>query len=95
MSVLKVGSLFSGIGGIDLGFQQAGFEIAFANEIDKDACKTYRYNFDNCNLIEGDVRDIDVNSLPYVDVLTAGFPCQPFSVCGNQKAFRINEVICF
>ena len=74
MSVLKVGSLFSGIGGIDLGFQQAGFEIAFANEIDKDACKTYRYNFDNCNLIEGDVRDIDVNSLPYVDVLTAGFP---------------------
>lgn len=87
MSVLKVGSLFSGIGGIDLGFQQAGFEIAFANEIDKDACKTYRYHFENCNLIEGDIRNIDVNSLPYVDVLTAGFPCQPFSVCGNQKGF--------
>lgn len=87
MSALKVGSLFSDIGGINLGFQQAGFEIAFANVIDKDACKTYIYNFDNCNLIEGYVRDIDLNSLPYVHVLTAGFPCQPFSVCGNQIDF--------
>lgn len=87
MSALKVGSLFSGIGGIDLGFQQAGFEIAFANEIDKDACKTYRYNFKNSNLIEGDIRNITADSLPYVDVLTAGFPCQSFSVCGNQKGF--------
>ena len=87
MSTLKVGSLFSGIGGIDLGFQQAGFEIAFANEIDKDACKTYRYNFKNCNLIEGDIKSIDADNLPYVDVLTAGFPCQPFSVCGSQKGF--------
>lgn len=87
MSVLKVGSLFSGIGGIDLGFQQAGFEIAFANEIEKDACKTYRYNFINCNLIEGDIKSIDADNLSYVDVLTAGFPCQSFSVCGNQKGF--------
>lgn len=84
---MKTGSLFSSIGGIDLGFQQAGFEIVFANEIDKDACKTYRHNFKNCNLIEGDIKNIDADNLPYVDVLTAGFPCQPFSVCGNQKGF--------
>ena len=42
---MKVISLFSGIGGIDLGFKQAGFEIVWANDIDRDACKTYRTNF--------------------------------------------------
>ena len=39
---MKVGSLFAGIGGIDLGFKQAGFDILWANEIDRDACKTYK-----------------------------------------------------
>ena len=42
---MKVGSLFAGIGGIDLGFQQAGFDIVWANEIDRDACKTYKLIF--------------------------------------------------
>ncbi|MBO5360675.1 MAG: DNA (cytosine-5-)-methyltransferase [Clostridia bacterium] len=85
---MKIGSLFSGIGGIDLGFIQAGFEVAWANEIDPDACKTYRYNFPNTKLIEGDIRNLDAKALEKVDVLTAGFPCQPFSVCGNQKGFK-------
>ena len=85
--MLKVGSLFAGIGGIDLGFEQAGFEIAWANEIDADACKTYRTNFLSTQLIEGDIRALDPNSLSNVDVLAAGFPCQPFSVCGTQKGF--------
>lgn len=84
---MKIGSLFSGIGGIDLGFQQAGFDISFAVEMNHDACKTYRYNFKNCNLIEEDVKNIDAGELPYIDVLAAGFPCQPFSICGNQKGF--------
>lgn len=88
MNTLKLGSLFSGIGGIDLGFQQAGFEIAFANELDKYACKTYRYNFKNCNLIEDDIRNVNAETLPYVDALAAGFPCQSFSVCGNKKGFK-------
>ena len=84
---MKIGSLFAGIGGIDLAFEQAGFEIAWANEIDTAACKTYRYNFPNTILIEGDIRNLDAKSLEKVDVLTAGFPCQSFSVCGNQKGF--------
>lgn len=85
---MKIGSLFAGIGGIDLGFIQAGFDVAWANEIDPDACKTYRYNFPDTKLIEGDIRNLDVKSLERVDVLTAGFPCQSFSVCGNQKGFK-------
>lgn len=87
MKKLRIGSLFSGIGGIDLGFQQAGFEIAFAIETDREACKTYRANFKDGNLIEADIRNVDSKSLMKVDVLTAGFPCQPFSVCGKQRGF--------
>lgn len=85
---MKVGSLFSGIGGIDLGFAQAGFEICWANEIDPDACKTYRLNFPSTRLIESDIKDIEPRSLEPVDVITAGFPCQSFSVCGNQQGFK-------
>ena len=66
--MLKVGSLFAGIGGIDLAFEQAGFEIAWANEIDAAACKTYRHNFPNTKLIEGDIRNLDAKALEKVDV---------------------------
>ena len=88
MSKPKVGSLFSGIGGIDLGFEQVGFDIVWANDIDAAACKTYRYNFPNTYLIEGDVRDVDPRTLPDIDVLVAGFPCQPFSIMGYRRGFK-------
>ena len=84
---MTVGSLFAGIGGIDLGFKQAGFDIIWANEIDKYACKTYRLNFPETTLFEGDVHNLEESLLPKVDIITAGFPCQSFSVCGNQKGF--------
>ena len=48
---MTVGSLFSGIGGIDLGFKQAGFDIVWANEFDHDAAKTYRHNFGGDHLV--------------------------------------------
>ena len=88
---MRVGSLFSGIGGIDLGFIQAGHQILWANEMDRDACKTYRTNFPDTILIEGDIRKTDAKRLPHVDIITAGFPCQPFSVCGRQKGFKDNR----
>ena len=88
MDKVKVGSLFSGIGGIDLGFAQAGFEIAWANDLDAAACKTYRNNFPNTILIDGDVRNIDPHTLSDIDVLIAGFPCQPFSVMGYRRGFN-------
>jgi DNA (cytosine-5)-methyltransferase 1 len=88
VSVLKVASLFSGIGGIDLGFQQAGFDVVWANEMDAAACRTYRYNFPNANLIEGDIKKISEDIIPDFEVLVAGFPCQPFSIAGLQKGFK-------
>ena len=84
---MTIGSLFAGIGGIDLGFEQAGFRAIWANDINKNVCKTYRYNFPNVNLYECDIRSLDPSILQPVDVLTAGFPCQPFSVCGQKKGF--------
>lgn len=88
---MKVGSLFAGIGGIDLGFQQAGFDVLWANEIDKNACKTYRLNFPDTTLFECDIRNLDASLVPKVDIISAGFPCQPFSVCGKQKGFEDNR----
>lgn len=87
MDKLKTVSLFSGIGGIDLAFEQAGFNIIWANEIDNYTCETYRYNFFNTVLTEGDIRNIKAESIPDCDILIAGFPCQSFSVCGNRKGF--------
>lgn len=84
----SVCSLFSGIGGIDLGFIQAGFDIVWANEMDAAACRTYRHNFPNANLIEDDIKRIVTSDIPDCDVLTAGFPCQPFSIAGLQKGFK-------
>lgn len=83
----KVCSLFSGMGGIDLGFTQAGFEIVWANECDAAACKTYRNNFSDSYLTKGDIRDIPTSVIPCFDVLVAGFPCQPFSIAGRQRGF--------
>lgn len=84
---MRVCSLFCGIGGIDLAFTQAWHEIVWANDIDKYACMTYRHNFPDTVLVEGDVRAIDKHDLPDFNILAAGFPCQPFSVCGKQKGF--------
>ena len=84
---MTVGSLFSGIGGIDLGFMQAGFDIVWANEFDCDAAKTYRHNFGGEHLVECDIRNINSEEIPDFDVLVAGFPCQPFSIAGRQKGF--------
>jgi len=84
---LRVASMFAGIGGIDLGFKQAGCDIVWANECDNAACKTYRHNFINANLEEADIHAVDADTIPDFDILTAGFPCQPFSIAGRQRGF--------
>jgi len=92
---LKVISLFSGCGGMDLGFR-GGFDvfgkhyeynpydIVFANDIIKKACETYEHNFGHkphC----GDIKDLDYRTLPKADIVIGGFPCQDFSLAGKRK----------
>ncbi|ONI46370.1 DNA (cytosine-5-)-methyltransferase [Candidatus Epulonipiscioides gigas] len=83
----NVASLFAGVGGICLGFKNAGANIVWANEMDKWACETYKRNFTH-TLIEAKIEDVDINSIPNVDILTSGFPCTSFSIAGYQKGFE-------
>lgn len=81
--------LFAGIGGIRMAFENAGFECVFSNEIDKKAKITYELNFNNSqsDLVLGDIRNIASSEIPDFDILTAGFPCQPFSIAGFRQGF--------
>ncbi|MCC4799869.1 DNA (cytosine-5-)-methyltransferase [Enterovibrio norvegicus] len=72
--------LFAGIGGVRLGFQQAGGTCVFSSEYDKGAQKTYKENHGEFPF--GDITKINENEIPEHDVLLAGFPCQPFSHAG-------------
>lgn len=85
---ITAGSMFAGIGGICLGFKKAGCELVWANEIDKYACQTYRLNFGDKYLVEGDIQQIDAATIPDMDILTAGFPCQAFSSVGLLQGFN-------
>jgi len=79
---VKVAALFSGCGGLDLGFKEAGFEIVWANDIDSDSCKTYRKFIGN-HIYEGDIQNF-INRIPSVDVIIGGPPCQSFSLVGKR-----------
>jgi len=80
-------SLFSGCGGLDLGFKRAGYKILWANDFDKDAQAVYKKN--KLGKIDSrDILDITASEIPDCDVLTAGFPCQPFSNAGNRKGIH-------
>lgn len=81
---MKIISLFSGAGGLDLGFQQAGFEIVAANEYDKTIWATYEKNHAT-PLIKGDIRQIASSQFPECDGLIGGPPCQSWSEAGSLK----------
>lgn len=97
MKVFKLGELFCGPGGIALGATNAtidnkDFKIVheWANDYDEDTCETYRFNIAKHNpdsVICGDVRELDIESLSPINALAFGFPCNDFSVVGEQKGF--------
>ncbi len=75
--------LFAGIGGMRLGFEQAGGSCVYSNEWNKYSQKTYLANFGDWP--EGDITKVDARTIPDHDILVAGFPCQPFSIAGVSK----------
>ena len=87
MAKMKVVSLFSGIGGLDKGFIDAGFDVVWANDFDKFAVQTYNANFKK-KAVFADITELPLEDIPSFDVLIGGFPCQPFSMMGQQKGFE-------
>ena len=81
---MKVVSLFSGAGGLDLGFIKAGHNIIWANDMYEDAVETYRNNLGN-HIICADISSIDEKDVPDCDIIIGGFPCQGFSVANTKR----------
>ena len=86
---MKVISLFSGCGGLDLGFERAGFDIPIANEYDKTIWSTFKANHPKTHLIEGDIRKVSEADFPDgVDGIIGGPPCQSWSEAGSLKGIE-------
>ena len=82
-------SLFSGAGGLDKGFHNAGFRTVVANEFDKKICPTFRANFPETKLIEGDIRNVSSEDFPkHVTGIIGGPPCQSWSEAGTLKGIE-------
>lgn len=77
-------SLFCGAGGLDLGFDRAGFRTVWANDVDADACKTHQ-NWSEAEIVCGNIAKVDIDRIPDSDIILGGFPCQGFSLSGPRK----------
>lgn len=87
--VMRIISLFSGAGGLDLGLAQSGHEIVWANDIDTDCAETYRANIGD-HIVLGGIENIETSGIPDADVVVGGFPCQGFSQA-NLLRFEDDE----
>jgi len=81
---LTVGSLFSGIGGIDLGLERAGMTVKWHSEIDPYACRVLKKHWPTVPNL-GNIKDIDWSTVEPVDLIAGGYPCQPFSTAGKRQ----------
>ncbi len=84
----RVISLFSGAGGMDLGFINAGFDIVWANDFFKEAVESYKKNVDD-RIVYGDITQVDSSEMPdEIDLVIGGFPCQGFSVANTKRSMK-------
>lgn len=85
---MKIVSFFAGAGGLDLGFQKAGFNLVWANEYDKDIWATYEKNHKNTILDRRSIVDIKSNEVPDCDGIIGGPPCQSWSEAGSKRGIN-------
>lgn len=88
MSKYRVVSLFSGAGGLDLGFEKAGFDIIWANEFDKKIWATFEHNFPKVTLDHRSITDVSVDEIPDCDGIIGGPPCQSWSEAGAGRGIN-------
>ena len=81
---LTVGSLFSGIGGLDLGLERAGMRVVWQSEIDPYACRVLNKHWPEV-VNHGDIKKINWQEVERPDVICGGYPCQPFSTAGKRR----------
>ena len=85
---MKIVSLFTGAGGLDLGFKKAGFDIIWANEYDKSIWKTFELNFPDTKLDKRNISNIDSQDIPNTDGIIGGPPCQSWSEAGAGRGIN-------
>ena len=86
-NIYTVGGLFSGVGGIEQGFINNGFDVLWSNDIDEPSSQTFKLNFHHKHILQ-DIHLLKGRELAPVDVLVGGFPCQAFSIAGYRKGFQ-------
>jgi DNA (cytosine-5)-methyltransferase 1 len=85
---ITIASLFTGAGGLDLGFKKAGFDIVWANEKDRTIWETFEYNFPNTKLDKRNIVTVPVSNIPSVDGIIGGPPCQSWSQAGAGRGIK-------